>query len=137
MNRDEADHLCPTKRRRIEALVHDNFIIGDWSPFVRKIAAFLQSENLPFQYFDVWFASAPQDQKAKKLGHQIVLKHVGHSTRDDIESIWNLYHMNQFGKYSSQFAFNPGEGLPGRVFTSGLPTWDDSIQSSCTMAFPR
>ena len=40
VNRDEADHLRPTKRRRIEALVHDNFIIGDWSPFVRKIAAF-------------------------------------------------------------------------------------------------
>ena len=66
-----------------------------------------------------------------------MLKHVGHSVRDDIESIWSLYHMNQFGKYSSHFAFSPGEGLPGRVFTSGEPTWDDSIQNSSRGAFPR
>lgn len=153
---DETMMPPPSKRSRLEALVeppNEDFDVsticdqmGDWSPFVQKIAVFIQSENLPFQYFDVWFASTDNSKSDNHNPHtaitstprqSVILRHVGHSARDDIESIWSLYHMNQFGKYSSRFAFSPGEGLPGRVFTSGKPTWDDSIQNSCSRKFPR
>lgn len=45
--------------------------------------------------------------------------------------------MNEFGKYSSNFMFPPGVGLPGRVFTSGQPLWDDSVQDLTWNQFPR
>lgn len=103
---------------------------GDWNPFVKKIANVIEIENLPFEYFDVWVAS--KDENSSSL----VLRHVGHSARAT-GSIWTLYHMNQFGKLSSKFRFLPGQGLPGRVYESGEPLWDDSIQDLSSNDFPR
>lgn len=147
------DSSPPTKRVRTDGKIDDALILpphddddvsllaqkmGDWSPFVRKVSTFIKNENMPFQYFDVWFASSQEtSNNANQVEKNTVLYHVGHCARDDIESIWSLYHMNQFGKYSSTFSFEPGVGLPGRVFESGSPTWDDSLQNTCFKNFPR
>ena len=123
---------------------------GDWSPFISKINRFLQKEGLPFEYFDIWLASdknqiteekdsMPEELAAviKKKTEGVVLRHVGHATRSNTDSILTLYHMNEFGKYSSKFNFPPGVGLPGRVLQSGVPLWDDAIENSPLNHFPR
>jgi len=112
---------------------------GDWSPFIKKIANVIESENLPFEYFDVWVASSDDASSGNDQNREdsdTILRHVGHSARNN-GSIWTLYHMNEFGKLSSTFTFKPGEGLPGRVFESGQPLWDDSVQSLPIDQFPR
>lgn len=112
---------------------------GDWSPFVKRIAHVIESENLPFEYFDVWVASSDDGasyNEQKKDDSGTILRHVGHSARST-GSIWTLYHMHEFGKRSSKFKFRPGVGLPGRVYSSGQPLWDDSIQNLSRQQFPR
>jgi hypothetical protein len=112
---------------------------GDWSPFIKKVANVIESENLPFEYFDVWVASSDDASSGNDHNRDesdTILRHVGHSARNN-GSIWTLYHMNEFGKLSSTFKFKPGEGLPGRVFESGQPLWDDCVQSLSTGQFPR
>ncbi len=117
---------------------------GDWGPFVQKVSDFVESEDLPFQYFDVWVVSKADGQSdqddndtAMSSSTDVVLRHAGHSARSDTESIWTLYHMNEFGRFSANFKFPPGVGLPGRVLSSGQPTWDDSIQNLSSAKFPR
>uniref|UniRef100_A0A7S3VAT0 RING-type domain-containing protein n=1 Tax=Chaetoceros debilis TaxID=122233 RepID=A0A7S3VAT0_9STRA len=113
---------------------------GDWGPFVQKVSDFVENEDLPFQYFDVWVASKDDKDDAEGAScsqNDVVLRHVGHSARADTDSIWTLYHMNEFGKFSQNFRFPPGVGLPGRVFASGEPTWDNSIQNLSKNKFPR
>jgi hypothetical protein len=81
---------------------------GDWSPFVAKMSNFVEKEDLPFDYFDVWMVSKKKDEDqceetdnthdlTKGSSSDLVLRHVGHSGRSD-GSIWTLYHMNEFGK---------------------------------------
>lgn len=127
--------------------------LADWSPFIDKITNFLQEEHLPFSYCDVWIASDQEGEKSdegvdvtsdniveieKKVSTPSVrLRHVGHGVPNDTESIFTLYHMNEFGKYSKKFAFPPGIGLPGRVLKSGVPTWDDCVQKCSLTDFPR
>jgi hypothetical protein len=76
---------------------------GDWSPFVQKMSDFVEKEDLPFEYFDVWMVTNKtkeqrgEDSTAQGPSSDLVLQHVGHSARSD-GSIWTLYHMNEFGK---------------------------------------
>jgi len=90
-------------------------------PFFTKVSAFLEKEKLPFEYADVWVESdedPPNDESnntltpsyISKTTKQLRLCHVGHTTRCDTDSIFSLYHMNEFGRYSSQFSFPPGVG---------------------------
>jgi len=139
--------------------------LADWNPFIEKVSRFLGEEQLPFQYFDVWIAdtttkttteegmeehnqSSEQECNSPKTTSQqhlstspsnkaISLRHVGHATNPDNDCIFTLYHMNEFGRYSSNFMFAPGIGLPGRVYTTGLPTWDDCVQDATLNDFPR
>jgi len=188
--------------------------MNDWKPFVDRVAHYMEVENIPFDYFDVWVPVAEEDEHTatitcsasivneedplleylaqeitedepqvhpaavdhidhntiaavgsgdnnkdgaseddtlKELQNLIVqygsessstnlrLKHVGHATKGntDLCSIFTMYHMEQFGTYSEKFSFPPGIGLPGRVFASSEPMWDDSLQTARFNDFPR
>ena len=119
---------------------------ADWSPFLERVGDYIKSENLPFQYIYVWIAestssngtSTNETTRAKKSTKtNVQLRHVGHAIRSDIDSIMTLYHMNEFGKYSSSFVFPSGVGLPGRVFEAGSPVFDGSLQAANRFNFPR
>lgn len=129
--------------------------ISDWSPFVDKVSHFLEEENLPFTYFDVWVArdesktseveNNEENPSSPVTSHQQAtnkldgtrLWHVGHGLKGNVESIWTVYHMTQFGSYSTTFSFPPGIGLPGRVYNNGVPVWDNHVQTSKWKDFPR
>eukprot|EP00521_Asterionellopsis_glacialis_P017978 CAMPEP_0195290884 /NCGR_PEP_ID=MMETSP0707-20130614/6568_1 /TAXON_ID=33640 /ORGANISM="Asterionellopsis glacialis, Strain CCMP134" /LENGTH=964 /DNA_ID=CAMNT_0040351065 /DNA_START=273 /DNA_END=3167 /DNA_ORIENTATION=+ len=207
-NNDVEDSLCQQ--------------INDWQPFVDRVAHFMEVENIPFDYFDVWVPVTEEDehtattsssnshhdddileclaqetdpqaslqQQKQAVDHvdyfpgnlgiddtlniidnaattfsadedgdgtpqemqqilkdassaastsKLRLKHVGHATKSntDLCSIFTLYHMEQFGNYSEKFSFPPGVGLPGRVFESAEPMWDDCLQTAQFIDFPR
>jgi hypothetical protein len=50
------------------------------------------------------------------------------------EEKFNLY---AFGDYSQKFSFDVGCGLPGRVYQSGMPTWEQSVHNAPHRHFER
>jgi len=45
--------------------------------------------------------------------------------------------LQAFGDYSQKFSFDVGCGLPGRVYESGRPTWEQSVQNAPHHHFER
>ncbi|KAL7519546.1 hypothetical protein ACHAWX_004303 [Stephanocyclus meneghinianus] len=52
-------------------------------------------------------------------------------TSDEIESL------SLFGHYSEKFSFSNGCGMPGRVFRSGQPEWDQNVSNASPASFER
>jgi hypothetical protein len=42
-----------------------------------------------------------------------------------------------FGEYSQKFSFDVGCGLPGRVYLTGVSSWEQGIQSAPSGQFER
>lgn len=42
-----------------------------------------------------------------------------------------------FGQYSQKFSFNVGCGLPGRIYQSGVSSWEQNIQNAPHNHFER
>jgi hypothetical protein len=47
------------------------------------------------------------------------------------------FNLVAFGDYSQKFSFRVGCGLPGRVYQSGLPTWEQGVQNAPHNHFER
>jgi len=47
------------------------------------------------------------------------------------------FNLTSFGEYSQQFSFQVGCGMPGRVYQSGIPTWEQSVQNAPLHHFER
>jgi hypothetical protein len=45
--------------------------------------------------------------------------------------------LNEFGVYSKSYSFAPGFGMPGRVFLSGMPSWENNLCESKLEHFSR
>ena len=48
-----------------------------------------------------------------------------------------IYHLSLFGTYSEKFSFTSGCGLPGRVFESAIPAWEQFICNAPSHLFER
>ena len=48
-----------------------------------------------------------------------------------------IYHLSLFGSYSEKFSFSYGCGLPGRVFKSGVPAWEQFVINAPSHLFER
>ena len=117
------------------------------APFLAKTTQYLQRHNVPFEHVDLWVPSfvptAGQDGggEACRLcyaGSATVEKQVeqdGKTTRNlTPEEQFNLF---AFGDYSQKFSFDVGCGLPGRVYESGRPTWEQSVHNAPHHHFER
>ena len=102
-------------------------------PFVEAIVTYMEGKNLPFFHADVWVPSfLPRDSSGPSKAvdtEQVRLFHAGHATRGDLDDSL-AYSLNEFGVYSDNFSFEPGQGLPGRVYASGKPVWDCGLTNS-------
>lgn len=47
------------------------------------------------------------------------------------------FNLLTFGEYSQKFSFDIGCGLPGRVYQSGIATWEQSVQNAPLEHFER
>lgn len=116
------------------------------APFLSKTIAYMQRHNVPFEHVDLWvpsFVSGPGSAESNSCR----LCYAGGSTADyqigeDGTSSVPLtgeeqFNLNAFGDYSQRFSFDVGCGLPGRVYKSGAPTWEQNVMNAPHQHFER
>jgi hypothetical protein len=117
------------------------------APFLAKTVAYLQRHNVPFEHIDLWVPSFVPNGDMDVAPNNCRLCFAGSATLDEIvgpdgktkkpipqEDQFNLY---AFGDYSQKFSFDVGCGLPGRVYESGRPTWEQSVHNAPHQHFER
>jgi hypothetical protein len=117
------------------------------APFMAKTVAYLQRHNVPFEHVDLWVPSFVPSEEMSVAPANCRLCFAGSATLDETvdedgktkkpispDEQFNLY---AFGDYSQKFSFDVGCGLPGRVYESGRPTWEQSVQNAPHQHFER
>lgn len=117
------------------------------APFLAKTVAYIQRHNIPFEHVDLWVPSFVPNDDPNGAASNCRLCFAGSATVDETvaedgktgkpvstEDQFNLY---AFGDYSQKFSFDVGCGLPGRVYESGRPTWEQSVHNAPHHHFER
>lgn len=118
------------------------------APFLAKVTSYMQRHNVPFEHVDLWVPSfVPGESPDNPDETTCRLCYAGNSTTDKVvvdqgnrkrqltsDEEFNIY---SFGDYSQKFSFNIGSGLPGRVYESGRPIWELSVDKAPHHLFER
>jgi len=117
------------------------------APFLAKVTTYLQRHAVPFEHVDLWVPSFVGDGTEGSSPPACRLCFAGSATAEKMigddgktsrpltgDELFNLY---AFGDYSQKFSFDVGCGLPGRVYESGRPTWEQSVQNAPHKHFER
>ena len=115
------------------------------APFLSKAISYLQRHMVPFEHMDLWVPSfvngSVDDQNSCRLCYagsatvETIVEQDGAKTRAmSPEEQFNLF---AFGDYSQKFSFDVGCGLPGRVYQTGRPTWEQSVHNAPHHHFER
>mmetsp|Transcript_5226 Transcript_5226/g.7563 ORF Transcript_5226/g.7563 Transcript_5226/m.7563 type:complete len:474 (+) Transcript_5226:1-1422(+) len=117
------------------------------APFLSKVIMYLERHNVPFEHVDLWVPSFIPDPDSIDGGTICRLCHAGSATTDnqvkaDGKTVVPLsgeehFMLQAFGDYSQKFSFDVGCGLPGRIYQSGLPTWEQNVQNAPHNHFER
>eukprot|EP00555_Chaetoceros_dichaeta_P004550 CAMPEP_0198265728 /NCGR_PEP_ID=MMETSP1447-20131203/24267_1 /TAXON_ID=420782 /ORGANISM="Chaetoceros dichaeta, Strain CCMP1751" /LENGTH=662 /DNA_ID=CAMNT_0043955387 /DNA_START=329 /DNA_END=2317 /DNA_ORIENTATION=+ len=123
------------------------------SPFLGQIISFIQRHGYPFEHVDAWVPSFVPDSEASEgsgsgSNPTCRLCFAGSATAevqiptDGIAAAQLLtreeqFNLLSFGEYSQKFSFNVGCGLPGRVYESGIPAWEQSVDNAPHNHFER
>lgn len=119
------------------------------APFLSKVISYMERHHVPFEHVDLWVPSfVPTDSgESESSGTSCRLCYAGSATvenevRPDGSasmplSADDVFNFQAFGDYSQKFSFDVGCGLPGRVYNSGLPTWEQSVQNAPDHHFER
>jgi len=121
------------------------------APFLIKIVNYMKRHNVPFEHIDAWvpsFVARPDGGEGVETGQQCRLCYAGSATTEvqvppdgtgppHPLSEDDRFNLMAFGDYSQKFSFDVGFGLPGRVYQSGVPTWEQSVQNAPHQHFER
>lgn len=126
------------------------------SPFVGKVIQYIQRHQLPFEHIDAWvpsFVSQGDENKPADppsnggVDQQCRLCFAGFASTEfqvpgDGSRPVNLTSQEQFdllsfGEYSSKFSFDVGCGLPGRVYSTGICSWEQGVENAPSHQFER
>ena len=121
------------------------------SPFISRILQFIQRHKIPFEHVDVWVPSfvnaSSEGGSPEVIQQQCRLCFAGCGTVEEkIPAIGgNAVKLSQeerfnliaFGDYSQKFSFDVGCGLPGRVYSTGVASWEQGIQNAPNVQFER
>lgn len=119
------------------------------APFLAKTIAYLHRHNVPFEHVDVWVPSFVPAGDVPPSGTQSSCRlcYAGSATVDEqigedgktrkALSPEEEFNLHAFGDYSQKFSFDVGCGLPGRVYESGRPTWEQSVHNAPHIHFER
>ncbi|KAL3805872.1 hypothetical protein HJC23_007833 [Cyclotella cryptica] len=122
----------------IESIVEESFSANEGQgKFLQKVSNFLISSDYDFQHVDLW---VPTEQTDGPLvnGGRIRLTNAGHVTvKSSKISSRAVNRLNEFGVYSKNYSFAPGFGMPGRVFLSGMPSWENNLCEAKPEYFSR
>eukprot|EP00934_Nitzschia_sp_Nitz4_P001013 Nitzschia sp. Nitz4//scaffold42_size132992//103797//106004//NITZ4_003416-RA/size132992-processed-gene-0.19-mRNA-1//1//CDS//3329551769//1013//frame0 len=121
------------------------------SPFVGKVIQYMQRHQVPFEHIDAWVPSfvsspdqaAPTDSPEQKCRlcfagfatteHQVPQN----GGRPEPLPDQDRFDLMSFGEYSSKFSFDVGCGLPGRVYNSGVCSWEQGVANAPSHQFER
>ena len=121
------------------------------SPFISRVLQFMQRHRIPFEHVDVWvpsFVNASTEGGASETIQQhcrLCFSGCG-TVETKIPAIGgNAVKLSQdercnliaFGDYSQKFSFDVGCGLPGRVYSTGVASWEQGIQNAPNVQFER
>jgi len=119
------------------------------APFLSKVVSYIERHHVPFEHVDLWVPSfVPSNSDGSEdSSTSCRLCYAGSATaetqvRPDGKTTTalapdDLFNFQAFGDYSQKFSFDVGCGLPGRVYNSGLPTWEQSVQNAPDHHFER
>ena len=95
-------------------------------PFLAKLEEFVTSNALPFEYMDFWMPSFDEEEVRLIFGGSVVPA----CCEGDPQLV-------NFAEFSSKFDFEPDVCLPGRVYASGRPCWEQAVQFAAPSHFLR
>jgi hypothetical protein len=141
---EEATQIGSTDINGKSSLLHS-------APFLAKAVAHLKRHDVPFEHIELWVPSfVPQANggtTAAGASSNCRLSFAGSATMNEIVeegaktkkplSKQSQFSLEAFGDYSQKFSFDVGCGLPGRVYESGRPTWEQSVQNAPHHHFER
>lgn len=123
------------------------------SPFVARVMSFVESRSVPFEHVDAWVPSlVPMDGMGaatpdESSNGQCRLCFAGCATSENqvppsggpLQPIPSEDHFDlvSFGLYSQKFSFDVGCGLPGRVYNSGIASWERGVTNAPRPQFER
>lgn len=133
------------------------------APFLSGVASYIERNSIPFEHIDVWvpsyvdgtssFGSGSKSQSSNfrlcfggsaTMGVQIVNNEPntdGTSQKPVMKRAplteEDKTNFSMFGTYSEKFSFDTGCGLPGRVFQSGVPAWEQFVSEAHPSLFER
>lgn len=116
------------------------------SLFLSRVKSYIIRTNIPFEHVDLWVPSyvTPNDEQpstASSGSSESQKCRLCFAGADTIELSTEREEEHQnlvaFGDYSEKFSFDVGCGLPGRVYQSGIPTWEQSVQNAPFQHFER
>ena len=128
-------------------------VLSSTAPFLGKAISFMQNNCVPFEHIDAWVPSFVPNGETSGSGCNVGdsdcrLCFAGSATATLQQSINNdqmthpmaqedFTNLKSFGEYSQNFSFNIGCGLPGRVYQSGIATWEQSVHNAPHHHFER
>mmetsp|Transcript_25197 Transcript_25197/g.51371 ORF Transcript_25197/g.51371 Transcript_25197/m.51371 type:complete len:470 (-) Transcript_25197:237-1646(-) len=117
------------------------------APFLTKVVAYMKRHSVPFEHVDAWvpsFVSGPEGEGEQKCrlcyaGSATTETQVAPDGKGPPQELSqeDRFNLMAFGDYSQKFSFDVGCGLPGRVYQSGVPTWEQSVQNAPHHLFER
>lgn len=112
------------------------------SSFLAKVMHYIRINKLPFEHADAWVPSYIADTDAQiptaSDNQKCRLCFAGSDTLElDQGREEEYYRLVAFGEYSEKFSFDVGCGMPGRVYQSGIPTWEQSVHNAPFSHFER
>ncbi len=122
-----------------------NPLIQYASPFVEKVIQIMNRLTIPFEHVDTWVPSFVENDSGGQQQQNCRLCFAGCGTaqskviNDEAVPLTTdeRFDLMCFGEYSEKFSFEIGCGLPGRVYSSGVASWEQGIQNAPLQQFER
>ena len=139
--------LAEDKNLGIVLAVHEQSSLLHSAPFLAKITSHLMRYSVPFEHVDLWVPSFVPGDDSQGGNTACRLCYAGNSTTEKLAAEDGLstrplspdekFNFFSFGDYSQKFSFNVGCGLPGRVYETGRPAWEQSVNNAPDHHFER
>ena len=122
------------------------------SPFAGRVIQYMERHNVPFEHMDIWVPSFIPNSggaaaSAASSDQNCRLCYAGCATAETQVPVGGgptiplssqaVFDLTSFGEYSQKFSFDVGSGLPGRVYRSGISSWEQGIQNAPSGLFER
>jgi hypothetical protein len=140
-------------KSNIQSLFSDNCNAWHYSsPFLAKVLVMIHRLCLPFEYLEAWVPSESSGDltagcRLYFAGNAITESCVpptsmgSSSTSSESPTIPltpdERFNLLCFGDYSEKFSFQIGSGLPGRVYATGVPIWEQNISEADKTHYER